>query len=422
MLNSNHKHRVVDSSCLAKSIQRALQAIALVTASVIWAAEPEASQSRAYLHWRVGEFAPAWGVLDLRGISLGLDLDSHWSAELALDAWQLELDSSRGTLGEQQIITLGPHVRYRFPLHDRIVPYALAGIGGAWVQFNDRQRAGFNRQIDADGMTLTGTVGAGLDLFLARNIAFNVEAKYVWADPLEIRLDAARHHWDPSSLHATLGLRIYFDRHATESLLTTQRAMEPLRFYFATQGGVSVLTDDSIGNGLSIDPKLNALAGTLNVHYTLALGLDAGKNWGIELALAHTEYSLLLDDIGPVTEYSVYSIMPLVRWRWPVQDGRWVPYVLGGAGFAYAESNDTKPVGHRLDIDAKGIAPAIAVGAGLDYFLARNLAFNVEARWRHTWGHDVKVAHASSSGDHSEVQLGFGFRAYLFEWNRPRRN
>jgi len=388
-----------------------------------WKAQAEdADRFRSYLHWRVGEFAPAWGVMDLRGISFGANLDRHWSVELALDAWQLDFDAFGESLGEVQVVTLAPQARFRVPMwKDRLVPYLVAGVGGSWMQFNDRTLAGIGHEIDAEGVSFSATAGAGLDLFLADNIAFNVEGKYVWCGPISTTIDGQKRDWEGSSFLATLGLRIYFDENDPKPLLTKSGALRPGRFYFGTQAGFSVLTDGDWVAGAKVVPKLNALGDTLNLNYTLSLGCDFGEHLGLELAVAHTEYSIFLAGRGTVGEYSMYSAMPMLRLRFPSASGRWVPYLLAGAGISYGEFNDVKPNGADLNIVAKGLYPALAVGGGVDYFIARNVSFNFESRWRYAWNHKIEVPGGlSGRGDLSELQFTIGFRAYLFEFGKKQ--
>ena len=98
----------------------------------------DSNDVRPYLQWRVGEFTPYWDVLDLRGISLGVEFNERWGAELALDAWQLQLMGNSRVLGEQQIITLMPQVKFAIPTwNERIAPYALAGVGGASLAYGE---------------------------------------------------------------------------------------------------------------------------------------------------------------------------------------------------------------------------------------------------------------------------------------------
>jgi opacity protein-like surface antigen len=132
--------------------------------------------------------------------------------------------------------------------------------------------------------------------------------------------------------------------------------------------------------------------------------------------LDHTEYSVQVDTLGTVSEYAVYTAMPLVRMRFPTATGRFVPYVMAGAGVTYGENNDVKPKGVGQHINAKGLSPGLLVGGGVEYFLARNLSFNFETRWRYSWGQEISVQDGPTEvGDTSELQLTLGFRAYLLD-------
>ncbi len=380
----------------------------------------DADRFRTYLHWRVGEFAPVWGVLDLRGISYGANFDQHWGGELALDFWQLNLEGPQGeeAIGEMAMWNLAPQLRFRVPLwHDRLVPYAVVGAGGLWAQFNDRTQDGTRYQIDAEGAwTFSAVGGVGIDFFLADNIAFNLEGKYIWANPITISIDSQDQKWDPSSFTATLGLRLFFDENDPKPLLTKSDEPPSVRFYFGTQGGFSILTDGDWVSRVKLVPKVSAPFDTLNLNYTLSLGADFGSNLGVELMLDHTEYSVQVDTLGTVGEYAVYTGMPLVRLRFPTASGKFVPYCLAGIGGTYGEFNDVKPKGVGQKIKAKGFSPGLMVGGGVDYFIARNISFNLEARWRYCWDQEISIQNGpTETGDTSEVQATLGFRAYLWD-------
>jgi len=163
-------------------------------------------------------------------------------------------------------------------------------------------------------------------------------------------------------------------------------------------------------------PKVAAPFDTLNLNYTLSLGADFGQNFGVELMLDHTEYSVQVDTLGTVSEYAVYTAMPLLRMRFPTASGKFVPYVMAGVGGAYGENNDVKPKGQGQHINAKGFSPAMLVGGGVEYFIARNLSFNFETRWRYAWGQEISIQGGpTETGDTSEVQMTIGFRAYLLD-------
>jgi opacity protein-like surface antigen len=78
-----------------------------------------------------------------------------------------------------------------------------------------------------------------------------------------------------------------------------------------------------------------------------------------------------------------------------------------------------KPKGRGQSIYASGFSPAMLVGGGVEYFIARNLSFNFETRWRYAWGQEISIQGGPTlSGDSSEVQFDIGFRAYLFDFGK----
>lgn len=426
----NHPSFIEYSSCfqriranpLSRLCRWAAAWLAVAAATVHSSAE-DADRYRSYIHWRVGEFAPAWGVLDLRGISYGANLNQNWGAELALDFWQLNLGGPQGeeAIGEMAMWNLAPQARFRVPLwQDRIVPYAVLGAGGMQVQFNDRTKDGTKYQIDADNAyTFSAVGGVGVDFFIADNIAFTVEGKYIWGNPIGISIDNVDQKYDPSSFTATLGLRLFLDENHPRPLLTKNDEYKPVRLYFGTQGGFSILTDGNWTSRVKLVPKVAAPFDTLNLNYTLSVGANFGEFLGLELMLDHTEYSVQVDTLGTVSEYAVYTAMPLVRMRFPTASGRFVPYVMAGAGVTYGENNDVKPKGQGQHINAKGFSGGMLVGGGVEYFIARNLSFNAEARWRYSWGQEISIQNGPvETGDTSELQMTLGFRAYLFDFGK----
>lgn len=84
-------------------------------------------------------------------------------------------------------------------------------------------------------------------------------------------------------------------------------------------------------------------------------------------------------------------------------------------GIAYGEINDASDASAAYRVGAKGIRPALGVGAGVERFIASNVSFSADVRWIYTWDHAIKVADGPSQrGDFSAVLFTIGFRAYLF--------
>jgi len=374
---------------------------------------------RPYFHLRRGEFNYTWGPEDMWGLGLGLNLNRYWGVELALDTWEEKMSfagvAGGDVLGEEAATSFIPQIRFRYPLfRDRLVPYVVAGFGGAFYQFNDRKSDGFGRQIDADGAGWAASLGAGLDWFVADNIALNFEAKQIWHSSLDVTVDGEKYEYDPSDWVATIGFRVFFRENHPKPLIG-RATKAPTRIYLGFRAGGSILTDDQWNNGVYLQPEAAAW-GDFNHHFGGSVGIDFGRYWGLELAADGGEYTVQMDSIGAVAEYAFSAIMPQLRLRLPISEGRWVPYLMGGAGISYGEVNDYKPASVGVEFDGKGVYPAFALGAGIEYFIARNISLSAETRWLYTWDHKYELNGVSARGDFSHLQLMLALRLYLFEF------
>jgi len=372
---------------------------------------------RPYFHLRRGEFNHQWGVQDMWGLGLGLNLNRHLGVELAVDNWDKALTLSElgsSALGELSTWSFVPQLRVRYPLfNDKLVPYLVGGFGGAFHQFNDRKSFGYGRDVDANGAGWSATVGGGVDWFFADNLALNLEAKQIWLSSQDIKVDGLGYTFDPSDWVATIGFRVFLQENHPRPLIQASDAA-PTRIYLGFRAGRSLATDDDWASGVTFSPESGAW-GELNQHYGACIGVDLGRHWSFELAADGGEMSVDLPDVGAVCEYVVSPIMPQVRLRMPLSAGRWVPYGMAGVGICYTEANDYKAASEMVDFDASGIYPALSVGAGIEYFLARNLSLSAETRWLYSWGHEFTLDGDDFRGDVSHLQFLLALRLYLFE-------
>jgi opacity protein-like surface antigen len=377
----------------------------------------DADRFRPYLRFHSGDVEPLWGVDDHWSFSLGANFNRHLGAELTLDYY--EQDERRepiGTLGEVSAWNVVPYVRLRYPLlKDRLVPYALAGIGPTFLQLNDRKPKAFGKEVDIEGMTFAAGLGVGLEYFIADNVTFGVEGKYLWVNPLESKVEGVTYDADLSATMFTFGLRVYFDENSPRPL-PREEPRWPDRFYFGWRVGGFVLTDRDWTSGVSwvAEP---AAKGQVNQTGGLALGADFGENWGVELTADSLEPSLHLDGRGTFGEYGMGAVLAHLRLRHPLGRGKWVPYLMAGAGITYAEFNDTKPPGVGLRVHSKDVYPALGAGAGIEYFVVRNFSLNADARWLYSWDHAIKIdGLLDGTGDLAAFQFNLGFRVYLFDF------
>lgn len=376
----------------------------------------DADRQRWYLHFRSGEFDTAWDVLDFWGFGIGMNLDKNWGVEMVGDVWEknVRVDGT-GRLGEMSVNSMMPQVRFRWPLwNDRLVPYAIVGAGPVFFQFNDQVDAGFGRSIESEGWRAGATAGVGIEYFIADNITFALEGKYTWIDKMAVEVDGATFDEDYSSLLATFGLRIYFDENHPR-LLAEQEKEIPGRFSLGFRYGGSILTEDQFTSGIQLKPEASAYGRTLNQYPALTLGYNWGEHWGVDILIGGGEQRLNFEGLGNISEYAVVAGMPQLRYRWPINGGRWVPYASVGAGVTYAEINDAKVAGSIADLKGKGVYPAVSVGGGIEYFVTRNFSLTGDLWWLYTWNHKLEVNGTEFRGDFSSVQIQFGFRAYLFD-------
>lgn len=367
-------------------------------------------EPRTYLQFRSGEFDTSWGVHDYWGLSVGRNLNGHWGVELAGDAWERYLE-----MGEESVNAIIPQVRYRYPLwKDRLVPYAIAGVGPVFMQFNDRASAGRGREIESEGWRVGASIGGGLEYFFNNNMAFVLEAKYVWVDSMDFTVDGQTDQIEMSNALVSLGVRAYLEQ-IPDQPLAEESAVVPSRYYFMVNYGGSVITDSHFAGSIDLDPEPSALGGFWNQSAGLGLGANFGRHWGVEASLAGEERRLIDQTLGNLGEYAVVSVVPRFRLRAPMQGGRWVPYAFGGVGMAYGEINDGTG---KADLEGKGFYPVTELGGGIEWFVARNVSFHADALWNYTWGHEIDVNANTYSGSVSTFQVHFGFRLYLFESQR----
>jgi opacity protein-like surface antigen len=166
---------------------------------------------------------------------------------------------------------------------------------------------------------------------------------------------------------------------------------------------------------MKLEPEASSW-GSFNQHFGLAAGVNLGEYWGFELAGDGGEYTMVAEGIGGISEYSVTSLMPQVRFRRPLAGGRVVPYLMGGFGVTYGEDNDVKAASEPHQLEAKGVYPAFSIGGGAEYFIARNISLSLESRYLYTWNHKYTLDGVEGRGDLSHVQLLLGMRLYFIEF------
>jgi opacity protein-like surface antigen len=387
--------------------------VVVLSATAGWAQDSD--QLRYYLHIRGHGSSPFTDVHDLFGASVGANFNRYWGAELAVDGFERRIRFNDRVLGEYAIMPIVPQVRFRYPvLDDRLTPYAIAGVGVAFTEFNDRKKPGFGVSVDIPASTMVGTVGAGLEYFIAHNIAAGVEVKYLIAGDQTIKINGVSRTEEIDSLITSFGLRLFFPENAPAPPAEI-RVGFPARLYLGMQVGAAFTTDTDSMPGVELRPE-PAAVGSANYYLGGLVGVDLGRYLGVELMAGGYEVRVHVPERGSIGEEAVYAIIPQLRARYPLLDGRLVPYAVAGVGAGYVEFNDRKRGGLDFDISATNWGVAATVGAGIDYFIASNIAAGVEARYFTSRGHTIKIGGGQTHDAHVDaVLLTVGLRVYLFD-------
>jgi opacity protein-like surface antigen len=375
----------------------------------------DADRFRPYLRFHSGDIEPRWNVDDHWSFGLGANFNRYVGAELAFDYFSRDWGSPE-TVGEVSVYSLMPELRLRYPvLKDRLVPYLVGGVGGAWMQNKDLRPNYLGHAVDLEGYALAYALGGGLEYFIADNVTFGVEGRYLWVNSRDGKVDGVPQAVDVSSPFFTFGLRVYFDEN-TPRPLATASAEEVNRFYFGLRLGVNVLTDGDWFRGVRWEPEQAAWGGVASQTGGLALGADFGTNLGAELTFDHINHLVTVAGLGETTEYGQGWVLANLRVRYPL--GRWVPYGLIGVGGCYTEFKDQKLGSLGYHNDGNRLHPAVGAGLGAEYFIVRNFSFNVDARWAYSWDHEYEIQGllARGSGDLSYFAATVGFRVYLFDF------
>jgi opacity protein-like surface antigen len=152
--------------------------------------------------------------------------------------------------------------------------------------------------------------------------------------------------------------------------------------------------------------------------FNLVLGGGFGYNFnrylGLEFIAGGVEPDLREDTRGKINELSLIRMMPAVRLRYPMgEDGRLVPFLLGGVGYAIADINDSGNARLKLDNDETSIAGL--AGFGIEYFVTPNVAIGTAFHYYVHPDTDTRFKAndvAPSFVDHSTVNLS-GFESLV---------
>jgi opacity protein-like surface antigen len=393
--------------------------IAISVAAVAAAWAEDSDELRGYLQLKF-RGTNGTGVHDSYGFGLGVNLNRYVGVELSGDHFEIfPKVSGFGTIGEYGVFAVMPQIRLRYPfLGDKLVPYIVGGGGIAFTDFNDRKAPVFGVSVKDESTTPVGALGAGIEYFLADNIAFGVEFKYLFAGDQTLQVGGSSHRINASTPLTTFSLRMFYPELRPTTFPADAPTPPPARLYVGFRAGVAVPTDTEIAPGIEARPLPYAIGGALNEYFGVAVGLDIRRYLGVDLAVEGYETVMAVHGVGSVGEYAFYSVMPQLRLRYPLAGDRLVPYAIGGVGVGHAEFNDRKPRGAGLSISAVSNSVATTAGAGIEYFITGKIAAGVETKYSYSPGHTIKVNGHSEEGILQALLVSVGLRVYLTDFGR----
>jgi len=376
----------------------------------------DSERLRFYLGLRGQDTNPAAGVHDAWGLSLGANLGRYWGLEMSADAYELRVKSGGIRVGEYGVVALVPQLRLRYPLFgDRLVPYVVGGVGLGLTEFNDRKPPGFGLSIqDKESSLLVGTLGGGLEYFIADNIAIGAEVKYVLAGDTTIRINGTPRDQKLQSPLFAATLRMFVPE-LRPAALAERDQPAGARVYVGVRTGAAFTTDRTGFRPLTLEPEPPAYFSEGNQLFGALLGLDWGRHWGVELAAEGYEARLADATLGSVKEVAVVSVIPHLRWRYPLLGGRLVPFLSAGVGLGYIELNDSKPPSEVRNPQGSSFGVAAAGGGGVEYFVASNISLGLDARYQTSRGHTFRLDARERDAHADAVILALTLRAYVWK-------
>jgi opacity protein-like surface antigen len=189
------------------------------------------------------------------------------------------------------------------------------------------------------------------------------------------------------------------------------KALSPqrTRFYIGLRAGQQFFLDKDLVPGVEAESSFRDVAASG------VIGMNIGRYLGLEIAGDFYESDLEAPGVGKIGEYTVWTVMPQVRLRYPLMDDRLAPYLFGGAGLGVSEFSDKTaaaldPAVPQIGGDDTNLA--FALGGGLDYFIADNIALNAELKYV---SHDaeIEVGSRDVSTDLDSLLLLGGLRLFF---------
>lgn len=362
---------------------RLLGALAAWLAAVAAATAEDSDALRWYAAIRY-EMVPLTRAHDFVGGQIGLNFNRYLGLELALDSFERKV----GDLSEMSVTGVTPQLRLRYPLlGDRLTPYLVGGLGVAITQAND-QRLPVTWAGGKNGAQIAGTVGGGIEYFVADNIALGWEAKQLVAG--DVGYEASGKHGAAGLTTGLVGLslRVFYPLLHAGAAAERARAATA-RFYLDLRTGGALPVDSEPFPGIRATAEQRVLGSNFTYAFGVSLGANFGRYLGVEMSVDNYEMTLAMAGAGNIGEYAVFPVLVQPRVRYPLLDGRLEPYVLLGIGAELGQANDLNEVGKALDPDTADVAVIGAFGAGLEYYLIENVVIGLQTKYIISRGHEL---------------------------------
>jgi opacity protein-like surface antigen len=387
----------------------------LLILGVVPAAAEDADLTRFYLAIRLGDTNPITDAHDATSLAAGANLTRYFGADLALDKYELHVDSTSGRkVGEVQVFSILPELRMRYPLlGDRLVPYCLTGLGVSIDHINDVVIPSGWKGGGADRVRLVGAVGVGIEYYLTDDIAFGVEGKYfmLGSATYETSYPSDSIRVDLNSGVLTFGFRLLYPEVHPEPpppfLDEFARSI-----YVNLRFGGALMTKNEVFPGVKTKQSHAVFGTDFGRIYGLALGVRLASWADVEIAPSYNELSLEYPN-GTHSEYAMFSLPVQARLHYVLRGSRWDPYVLGGVGPQIVELNDSGGF-QPIDVSGSHVAVMGSIGTGIDYWLTKDISAGFETKYLFSRGQTLTVENGPDlSGNLDSLVLWIGVRAYF---------
>jgi len=343
--------------------------------------------------------------------AIGANFNKYIGAEVAIDFVEtnIEIPGLTSRVGEYASWTVLPQVRLRYPLlDDRLVPYAVGGVGFGIGGFNDRNA--LHRNVDISGgpdATVIGAIGGGIEYFIGRNTAIGVEAKHVFGFDTDISFQGQTRSLDQSMTLFSAGFRVFLDDpgHAASTASAAPAGdIDAFRWYVAFRTGIGFLPNADDNAAIKTDTVTRA-------HYGASAGANFNRHWGAEIAWDYWEPELTAPGFGAVSEYALWTYLVQFRYRYPIANDRIVPYALAGGGLGVSQINDRRIPFEEFRLAGETHQTPIGVaGAGIEYFFNSNVAIGLEARYVFGFETDLTIGTQKSTLNNDSLLLEASLR------------